>query len=949
MDPDDPTVVPAAATRGVDADTIVEGSGSSAEDDEDGTGALTPGTRMGRYVVLEEIGSGGMGMVFSAYDPELNRKVALKLLRPRHRERKRNRSRLLKEAQALAKLAHPNVITVYDVGTYGERVFVAMELVEGTTLKGWLRDTKRKWDEVLKVFIPAGRGLAAAHAANLVHRDFKPENVLIGRDGRVRVMDFGLARPMQSDTETGLSLDPDERAELEDAERDVGDVIDPLMTQTGSVLGTPAYMAPEQHLGKHTDARSDQFSFCTALYHALYGERPFDADDAATLAIQKAKGQIKDPTSGASVPSWVRRHVLTGLSAEPSDRFASMDALLDELSRDPRIKRRKIFTAVGTVGGMVGAVVAIQMLNAPPEVCNESAGILEAVWNEPRKAAAEAGVTSASGEHIAPTWATASAAIDAYGEAWVAMHTEACEATELRGEQSARLLELRNNCLQERLDEIDAWSEQLTDPSQPVATRAAHAALGLSPLSACADSEALASAVDPPQGEETKAAVAALRADLAKVKVLGLLGLYDQALELANSSYTVAGALEYPAVLAEARYRLGQAQGLRGDGEQSEFNLEEAAWKGASVKHDSIAAAAASELVHMVGRRMGDHEDGLAWSRHAEAAIKRIGVGGYMEARLQHDIGVIHDATGDLAQAEAALSKALELYASVDAADLLIIDAKRCLGDVRIHQGSLDEAQSLFDQARESTVELLGESHPEVALAEAGLARVADARGKHEAALASFASAIEKAERGFGPGDLDLVPLIDDLALSHTRRAEYEKAVEQKERAFKLLQDALGEHPRVASALYDIGSTLEAAGRLEAAREHHERALRMWESTRGEDHPDLAYALTSLGLLDVQSGEAKRAVERLERALKLRGGRGLDPQLLAQTQFALARALHATGGDQPRARELATKARDTFAKGKSPDPKQAEEIDRWLQATSKDKERLADDESSRAG
>jgi tetratricopeptide (TPR) repeat protein len=153
----------------------------------------------------------------------------------------------------------------------------------------------------------------------------------------------------------------------------------------------------------------------------------------------------------------------------------------------------------------------------------------------------------------------------------------------------------------------------------------------------------------------------------------------------------------------------------------------------------------------------------------------------------------------------------------------------------------------------------------------------------------------------------------------------------------------------VASSLYDIGSTLEASGELEEARKHHERALKMWEQTRGKDHPDLAYALTSLGLLDVQSGEAQRAVERLERALKLRGGRGLDPQLLAQTQFALARALHATGGDHPRARELATKARDTFAKGKSPDPARADEIDRWLQATVKDREQVKAGKPAKAG
>jgi eukaryotic-like serine/threonine-protein kinase len=694
-------------TGSPEADTIIERAGEAADggrDDPDD--ALSPGTRLGRYVVLEEIGTGGMGMVFSAYDPELNRKVALKLLRPRHREKKRNktRNRLLREAQALAKLAHPNVITVYDVGTFGDRVFVAMELVEGDTLKGWMQTSKRRWDEVLRVFIPAGRGLAAAHAANLVHRDFKPDNVLIGRDDRVRVMDFGLARPMHGDTRGSQSLDPEPEPEPEEDVEEPAepgsegtDVEDALMTQTGSIMGTPAYMAPEQHMGKPTDARSDQFSFCIALYQALYGVRPFEGDDRGSLARQKMNQEIGDPPAGSSVPGWVRRHVLRGLSPRPEDRFASMDELLDELGKDPRVKRRKVLTGVGFVASMAGLVFTFQYYkNRRPKVCQDSENALAAVWNEGRAAEVGAAMESIGAPHVARTWTAAASAIDDYGTAWVAMHREACEATYLRGEQSARLLELRNNCLQERIDEIDAWADILAELPEGealgVASRGAHAAYAISPLSSCADSEALAAAVDPPKGDEAKATVAELRRSLARVKVLGTLGLYDEALALAERSYESAGTLEYPPVVAEARYRLGQAQGLRGDGEQAEENLQEAAWLGASVKHDAIAAAAASELVHMIGRRMGQHDEGLSWARHAEAAIKRIGLGGYHEARLRHDIGVIRDATGDLSQAEADLTHAIELYATVPATALASIDARRCLADVRLHQGKLEEA-----------------------------------------------------------------------------------------------------------------------------------------------------------------------------------------------------------------------------------------------------------------
>lgn len=936
--------------------------------------SLTPGTRLGRYVVLEEIGSGGMGLVFSAYDPELNRKVALKLLRPRHRERKRTRNRLLKEAQALAKLAHPNVITVYDVGTLGELVFVAMELVEGDTLSGWMARKRRKWNEVLEVFIPAGRGLAAAHAANLVHRDFKPDNVLIGRDGRVRVMDFGLARPMQADEASGSSPEVSEdedgdavpEAKAVPSDDSPKDVAEPMLTQTGSIMGTPAYMAPEQHLGKPTDARSDQFSFCIALWQGLYGERPFDGSDPATLTRQKLEGAIAEPSGRASVPAWVRRCVLRGLSPAPEDRFASMDELLDALSKDPRARRRKIAAGVGATAVVVSGVLGIHYVRTHPQVCRNSPEALAAVWNDTRRAAAELGLRAVDRAHVEASWKATVSVVDAYADAWVQMHREACEATHIRGEQSSRLLELRNNCLRERLDEIDALAEELARADAGVAARAVAAAYGLSPLSACADSEALAAAVDPPQGEALAAAVAEIRARLARVKVLAALGKYDEALASADAAYADARALAdehgsdarpgdssletrtvlaevtedgahlergYPPVVAEARFRLGQVQGLRGDGEEAEKNLSESSWLASSVKHDAIAAAALRELVFVVGRQMRNHQEGFSWARHAEAAIKRIGLGGHLEARLRLDMAVLFDRTGELDKAEASIQQALDLFADAPASDLGRIEARRALGDILVHRGRLDQAQTLFEDVLRETTELWGPRHPEVAVAMAGLARVSEARGRTENARETLEGAISLVEDATGPEDLSLVPLLEEFAAIHLAHEEYGPAIEHKKRIEGLLVARLGKHPRVANVLHEIGQIYERWNDEGRAREHHQRALEVWEATRGHDHPDVAYALTSLGRLDVAAGNPQQGVARLERALELRGGRGLDPRLLAQTQFALAQALQATGRDQPRARELATKARDTFAKGKSPDLERAAQIEAWLEST----------------
>jgi len=246
----------------------------------------TAGSRLGRYVILEKVGAGGMGEVYAAYDPHLDRKIALKIVHADRFDQKIEevQGRLLREAQAMARLSHPNVLTVYDV-QFAEQgagdVVIAMEFIDGMTLGQWLRKQKRSWREVLEIFCQAGEGLAAAHGAGLVHRDFKPDNVLVRKDGRVFVADFGLVRKM-ADTQLPSGADVDGAAEGESQER----YLDSALTRTGATLGTPAYMAPEQLLGEGVDARADQYAFCASLYEALYGERPYQAENLHELRRQ---------------------------------------------------------------------------------------------------------------------------------------------------------------------------------------------------------------------------------------------------------------------------------------------------------------------------------------------------------------------------------------------------------------------------------------------------------------------------------------------------------------------------------------------------------------------------------------------------------------------------------------------------------------------------------------
>ena len=336
-------------------------------------------SRLGRYAVLRTIGSGGMGVVYAAYDEELERRVAIKVLHPRFSEDSLHRARILREAQAMAKVSHPNVAALHEVAVHDRRLFVVMEFVDGPTLGSWQSAEKRNERDILEVYRQAGRGLAAAHAAGLVHRDFKPENAMVGRDGRVRVVDFGLARasgaadPASGRSSPNLLMRP--------------------LTRPGSLAGTPAYMSPEQHDSTAFDARSDQYAFCVALWEALVGERPFEGDTVASLMHSVRSGQFKAPALDRDVSPAVLRALRRGLSAEPEQRWPSMDALLTALAVDPsldpsavsRSRRRVAFAllAAGFVCTVLSAValaggerVTLALTLLPPLAVLATVGLL---------------------------------------------------------------------------------------------------------------------------------------------------------------------------------------------------------------------------------------------------------------------------------------------------------------------------------------------------------------------------------------------------------------------------------------------------------------------------------------------------------------------------------------------------------------------------------------------
>lgn len=277
---------------------------------------------VGRFLLLRLLGSGGMGAVYAAFDERLDRRVAIKLLHEDGSQSSLQRERVLREAQAMARISHANVVPIYEVGEVDDQIFIAMEFVEGITLKEWQRLKPRPWQDVLRMYLQAGEGLRAAHDAGLIHRDFKADNVLIGKDERPRVADFGLARlgagrPLPSASEPASPS---------------GERLATPLTVAGAISGTPGYMSPEQYLAQEVDARSDQWSFCAALYEALYGRLPFTGDSLAELSANTLAGKLSPQPANSQVPREVHQALTRGLSVDPSQRFSSMAALLAALA-----------------------------------------------------------------------------------------------------------------------------------------------------------------------------------------------------------------------------------------------------------------------------------------------------------------------------------------------------------------------------------------------------------------------------------------------------------------------------------------------------------------------------------------------------------------------------------------------------------------------------------------
>ena len=821
---------------------------------------FAPGDTIDRFTVLAELGAGGMGRVVAAYDPGLDRRVAIKVLYARSRSRtwrQQAQIRLLREAQAMARLSHPNVVTVYEVGHLDDDLFIAMAYVQGSTLRQWLTAEPRAWPDVLDVFVQAGHGLAAAHAAGLVHRDFKPDNVLVGDDGSVRVTDFGLVGAAPSE-------EPEPQAPWK---------ADDELTVTGTIFGTPRYMAPEQHRGDTTDARTDQFAFGVALYEALYGQRPFAGDHIAELSRAAHAGEVRPPPS-SDVPPVVQRAVLRALSPAAADRHASMGELLAILTRDPAATRRRVLIGVGAVAVVAAAIAATAMLSSRrPSYCAAAAGDAARVWSPARAAELTAAFATTGRPHAAASAAFVTGAIDRRVADWTAMRTQACEATRVRGEQSEALLDRRMACLDRQLGEVGALVRVLTDaPTPKVVDRAISATLALRALNECADAEALMAEVPLPRDPAARAAIARAQAQLAEAVADHDTARYPEAKALFTTVIEQGRTLDHAPLLAEALFRKARTDHELGDGESAVTALQEAALQGARAHDDALVADVWIQLLFTMGDQQGKHLEALALRPVIEAALARAGDPPMVRANYLSDSGVILMLAGKLKEAKAAHEEALRIRTEVQGPDGAMVGrSHEGLGNTLVRLGEYALARPHLERAVAIKERLVGTDHPEVGGRLNNLATALIQLNDRDGARALWKRNLELVERVSGPGAPGTTAPLINTAMSYYGEGRYDEAIPIFERGLEVVIKHNGpQHPHVGLISTALGSIAVAQGRFDDARAHYARSLAVDDASLGPDDYNRAYTLAGLASLELETNQLDVAKAHIDRALALR-------------------------------------------------------------------------------
>jgi tetratricopeptide (TPR) repeat protein/predicted Ser/Thr protein kinase len=800
---------------------------------------------IGRFEVEARLGAGGMGEVYLGVDEQLGRKVALKRVLadvgdPRAQER------LRREARALAKLSHANVVQIYEIGEHEERLFLAMEYVEGQTLGEWLAAVSRPWRAIVEHFVAAGRGLAAAHRAGVVHRDFKPDNVLIGRAGEVRVADFGLA------------LAEHELRPLAQASVGPGLAVGTRLSTTGAVIGTIRYMPLEQLLGETVDERSDQFAFCVALYEALWGQPPFDIMSSHARLSALEQGEPIVPAL-RGVPAGIWRALRRGLARAPDQRWPDMGGLLDALVAAAARSRRRVW-----LGGVLGLGLAVGMLAwsmhtpdeattpaAAPPACSEVARELDGVWDAARRDALAARLDASPLEHGAATRERVIEQLERWSGAWVSERTRVCEAGEA-GSLAPELVRLESLCLVRGRRQAGELVDALLAAPPRELGGAIEASAELSDPHRCADELALLGVAPPPRAIEGE--VEQLRGDVLHAHDLRLLGHVDQALERIEQTRERAEALDHGPLLAEVLGEQAKAEFVAGTRERAAELLAAAIAEAEAHHHDRLAADLLSAAALHYATDFEDAAEAARWLARAEVAWQRVEPDPRSEARMALARGLIAKLDKRVEQAEAAFADALARSEGHDWPEIPAIHS--ALADL-LRRSAPERSMAAREQALTSAERHWGPAHPETAFYVYKLGHALERAGEHERgralitrAATTWTEALERPHPQLATARATLA----QIALGEGRYDDAEQQaalLEQAQRALPAEHRDRGE-PELIRA-----TTAAMRGDRASALLHAERALAYWQPTLGDEHPrvihvetEIANHLLGLGRLD---------------------------------------------------------------------------------------------------
>lgn len=800
---------------------------------------------LGRYVLLARLGAGGMGVVYAAYDPELDRRVAVKVLR-----RARAGEQLREEARAIARLAHPNVIAVHDVGEADGEVFVAMEHVEGVTVREWLR-TERPPAEILDVFAQAGRGLAAAHRVGLVHRDVKPSNIIVGADGRARVLDFGLAR-----TET----DDDEPV----------------------VAGTPAYMAPEQKRGEAVDARADQYAFCVALAEAL----------------------------GSSGSDRVTRALARGRSQRAEARFASMDELLAELVPPPVRVRRWVIAMLLVVAVLVVALVVVAR-DRSVDACARAGEPIAAEWGEPQQAAVRAAFGATALPFAAGTAASTVQQLDGWAGRWRAQADATCRATMIDRVQPVAVHTLRQSCLDQLVVRLHSVVALALAPDAEIVARAGALAASLPAPEQCADLAALGALPPLPPAESARAEIDAMRAELAVHEAALLAGRGGASRPAILALRVRASAAGYGPLHARAELLVGRLEIVTAHYAEGIAALHTAARTATAARDLETLAAAWIELAQALGNDLRTYDEAELFAGYAEALVAQLPDRDahaieLAMARCNRNVTAAQ-ATDIGAQCTAAI--ALADRAVPPRRD--VANAARIrLGHFQRLEGKKDESFATIRAAIAEAVALHGPQHPNVALGHYALGIALIAEEDFAAGIAELQTALAIREVAFPGGNVQVAESLIGLGDALGASGKHPEAVTTLERGLAMLEAVRqSESAHAVNAHMLIGMSLEEVTRIDDAVAHYVRAADIADRSLQHRENLVAMGLRSAARLEAGRDRVAESVPYLERAVRVLERGKAAPRDLGKTQFALGQALSALPRERDRARAMISAAR----------------------------------------